>query len=708
MRREQRRPKVVPRCDALEPRALLSADGPSAAFLSLASEYSALLGPNSPVPAGSSTVLVAVIDSGVDVTSTDPIHVTGGGTSLDMTDAYNAIDGEVGPPAVVDATPDKQGTRVVNQVLRGIADAVAAGGSSAVQVLPISIYDSKAGDSPFYALVGGIYHAADFGAKVIDVDAYPSRDDLTAGETQQLDQAIQYARSKGAVVVAPAGDGYGPPPTNGLSPIGVNIDQAGAGRAAYLADPHLANMLVVTATDPSGTLAGSSNWGPTHVDLGVPTGAGDLSSRFATGYASGVAAVVAATRPDWSAIDVVNRIKATVQPSGSLAGKVTTGGMISPGLALNGIAQAATPSTRDDLEGDLKADFALYGHVPGTGGYGLAVASSTQGFSPTAPTIINNGGSSLGGPGSIPVPGQYYQAGVTQPAVYGPEYSAAGKPTGRYDFAILGANPYGQYSVTTFAPGVGGAGDIPVVGDFLGDGRDDIAFYGNHDGQYNFWVLTAASNFDPTKMIILNNNGIGFGGPGSVPVVGSFFGDGKLDIAVYGPAYNAAGQYNFAALDAGSKNAAGYYTRSLYVQGIGQAGDVPIVGDYSGDGTSDLALYGKHDGEYDFQVLSSSNGFDPARPLVLDYNGYGFGGPGSVPISGDFFGDGGTDLAVFGPEFGANGQPDGLYNFAAIDPKSKNAQGQVTKSLLIKGFGGPNTIPASAPPAVKWNEAKSG
>ena len=44
----------------------------------------------------------------------------------------------------------------------------------------------------------------------------------------------------------------------------------------------------------------------------------------------------------------------------------------------------------------------------------------------------------------------------------------------------------------------------------------------------------------------------------------------------------------------------------------------------------------------------------------------------------------------------------------ALDLKSKNAQGQATRSLLVKGFGGPTTIPASAPPVVKYYEAQSG
>ena len=306
MRRDPRRLKVVPRCDALEPRALLSSDGLSAAGLDASNpdlnppaSFSPLSATIAPMPASStSPVIVAVIDSGVNLTSTDPIHVTNNGQNFDLTDAYNAVNGELGQSAVADSTPNKRGTRVANELLQGASDAVKAGGSSNIQVLPISVVDPTTGGSPFYALVGAIYHAADFGARVIDVHAFPSGNDLDPGQIQQLDQAIAYAQSKNAVVVVPAGDGYGAAPANGSSPVGVNIDQAGTVRNVYLADPHLSNMLVVTATDASGNLAGSSNWGPTHVDVGVPTGAGDRLSGYATGYASGVAAVIAATRTD--------------------------------------------------------------------------------------------------------------------------------------------------------------------------------------------------------------------------------------------------------------------------------------------------------------------------------------------------------------------------------------------------------------------------
>ncbi len=678
MRRESKLRKILPRFESLEGRSLLTTTSP---------------------------VKIAVISSGIDVNPSDPIHVLSTTPYLDLTDAYSAVDGSSNLTNLADASPSQEGTRVLMQVLQGINDAVAAGGSSNVEVVPIRDTMSASSGVPIFALAGAITHAADIGAKVIDLAYTAPASGLSSAQIQEIQQALSYAQSQGAVVVVPSGDGFN-------SSVGVNLDQNGANRVLYPAEFHTSNMLVVAATDSTGNLGSLANWGATHVDIGAPTTLANRVTGLAAGYASGVAAVVAASRTDWTASQVVNRIKTTVQPSAGLAGKVTSGGMISPAQALSGIAGAATPMTPGDLEGDLKSEFTVYGNIPGTAGYGFAAISSTQGYSTAVPTIINNAGFGLGGAGAIPVPGNFAGNGITEPAVFGPEYNASGQLDGKYDFAILTQNTLGQYYVSTFIQGIGQAGDIPVVGDFTGDGKTDLALYGDHNGIYDFEVFTAASGFNPAAMETLTNNGYSFGGPGAVPVVGDFFGDGKADPAIYGPEYNASGQfdgkYDFAALDSGSFNSAGQYTRSLLVKGIGQVGDIPIVGNYDGDGTSDLALYGNHGGQYNFQVLASSTGFNPNAMITLNNNGYGFGGPGSVPISGDFFGDGGADISVYGPEYAANGQPNGLYDFASIDLKSKNAQGVPTKSLVIQGFGGPTTIPASAPPVVKWYEAQAG
>src|SRR5262249_12782740 len=67
------------------------------------------------------------------------------------------------------------------------------------------------------------------------------------------------------------------------------------------------------------------------------------------------------------------------------------------------------------------------------------------------------------------------------------------------------------------------------------------------------------------------------------------------------------------------------------------ANAVPVVGDYDGDGKSDLAVFGK-DGAWSIVLSSDGAVLRPqwGDPAVSD-----------VPVPGDFDGDGRTDVAVF-------------------------------------------------------------
>ncbi len=718
--RSAKRPKVVPRLDPLEARTLLTGGTPSPSWD--AATWAAYLGepgpsptptaatsPASATPAASTPLIVAVVDSGIDVNASDAVHFTGPGGLIDMTKAYNAVDGTTGQAAVADASPSSDGTRVANYVAQGVADSIAAGGSSNVSIVPIRAYDGPGDGIPLYALINGIDHAADIGAKVIEVPYVATSATLDPGSVAQLREAFAYANFNGAVVVTSAGSGYNV--AAGAVPGGVDIDQVGANRAIYPADLHPNNMLVVTATDGSGNLGSAANWGATHVDVGAPTAAVDRLPSFASGYAAGVAAVVAASRPDWTANRIVNRVEQTARPAPGLAGKVATGGMVSPSGALGGIGSVVATTVANSYGGGLKSDFAVYDNRPGSG-YSFAVAVSSQNLDGANPVVINNYGYSFGGKGSIPVPGNYYGGGVTEPAIWGPEIGPNGLPDGAYDFAILSPDQRGAYYASTFVRGVGGAGDIPVAADFDGIGRDSLAFYGNHNGQYNFQVLTAASGFDPTKQETFNNGGQGFGGPGSIPVVADYFGDGKAALAVWGPEYGANGLpdglYDFAALDTGSRTPQGYYPVNAFARGVGGAGDIPIAGDYLSRGKSDLAFYGNHNGNYNFVVLTADSGFSPNGLVTLDNNGFGFGGPGYVPVSGDFDGDGKVDPAVYGPEFDASGNRTGAFDFAYIASGSRTAQGAYTQGRVVRNFGSGTAIPASAPPIVRWRDAKLG
>jgi hypothetical protein len=127
--------------------------------------------------------------------------------------------------------------------------------------------------------------------------------------------------------------------------------------------------------------------------------------------------------------------------------------------------------------------------------------------------------------------------------------------------------------------GIGMPGAIPIVGDWNGNGKNEIGVY--IDG---IWFLDMNGNWQWDGEGVDVRGVFGVGVPNAIPVVGDWNGDGKSEIGIY-----SDGSYY---LDMnGNRQWDGDGVDVLGVFGIGVPNAIPVVGDWNGDGKSDIGVY---------------------------------------------------------------------------------------------------------------------
>jgi hypothetical protein len=117
-------------------------------------------------------------------------------------------------------------------------------------------------------------------------------------------------------------------------------------------------------------------------------------------------------------------------------------------------------------------------------------------------------------------------------------------------------------------------GDIPVVGDWDGDGRDGIGVYRRSEGG-RWYLRPTASPGRATTVFEFGRD------PNDIPVVGDWNGDGVDGIGVYRP---ATGMWYL-------RNTATPGSATIVFEFGGEPGDVPVVGDWDGNGVDGIGVY---------------------------------------------------------------------------------------------------------------------
>jgi hypothetical protein len=147
-------------------------------------------------------------------------------------------------------------------------------------------------------------------------------------------------------------------------------------------------------------------------------------------------------------------------------------------------------------------------------------------------------------------------------------------------------------------------GDVPVAGDWDGDGVDTIGVFRNG----TFFLRN--TNFPGNPDIVF-----AFGAPGDVPVAGDWDGDG----------IDTIGLFRFGTFLLRNSNSAGNPDIDF---AFGSAVDRPVAGDWDGDGIDTVGVFGSR---RDFHLRNSNSAGPPDVDLV-------FGAAGDFPIAGDWNG----------------------------------------------------------------------
>ncbi len=434
-------------------------------------------------------VQVAVLDSGVDRTHPDLSGVVLPGADM--------IRG-----GTSGADPNGHGTHVAGVIAAKVGSGGVAGVAPNARILPITVLDAD-GQGYSSDVARGIVRAVDLGAEVVNLSLGSST------ENAALTNAVQYAQSRGVLVVAAAG----------------NNRQDGNASQYPAATP---GVLAVASISESRVSAPSSSTGA-HVAVAapgedvlstIPGGFGWASgTSMASPHVAAAAAVLMSARADLTADQAREALVSTATDLEAPGRDDATGaGLVDPvaALASLGITARAAPGaavTWPGLPRDLDADrlpdlLTVYSgslvRYEGTGRYGF---SSRR--------VV---GSGWGGMDLVVQAGDWDGDGrhdvIARNAANGGLYLYAGTGTG------------GFRSGRQIGSGWGGYAEIVAPTDWNGDGTTDLVARRTSDGALVLFAGNGRGGFLSSRVLQP-----ALPGRDALAVVGDWDADGAVDLA---------------------------------------------------------------------------------------------------------------------------------------------------------------------------------
>ena len=184
-----------------------------------------------------------------------------------------------------------------------------------------------------------------------------------------------------------------------------------------------------------------------------------------------------------------------------------------------------------------------------------------------------------------------------------------------------------------------GSNALPVVGDWNGSGATKLGLFAADSSE---WFLDANGNaiWEGCEVDICSRS---FGGSEDLPVVGQWKNRGEDRIAIF----RRAGNHWQLDVNGNERLESCKIDKCLSLS-IYQSGDVPVAGDWTGRGTTQLGLFRPGTGQWFLDRKNNKSWNGCKKDICIS----SFGQTGDVPVSGDWSAAGISRIGIFRPSTG--------------------------------------------------------